>query len=135
MLHPGERTFSRSYGTILPSSFTQVLSSALVFSTRSPVSVYSTVVYYLKLRRFSWKYGINHFVSTVVETRHHVSEYKHPDLPRCSSYRLKPGQPTPGWPSLLRLSIAVIAGIGILTDFPSTTDFSLALGADSPCPD
>ena len=32
-LHRRERTFSRSYGTILPSSFTRVLSSALVFST------------------------------------------------------------------------------------------------------
>src|SRR5690606_27543209 len=61
-LHVWERTFSRSYGTILPSSFTQVLSSALVFSTRSPVSVYSTVVNYLKLRRFSWKSGISYFV-------------------------------------------------------------------------
>src|SRR3989338_6196599 len=52
MLHQRERTFSRSYGTILPSSFTQVLSSALVFSTRSPVSVYSTVVCYLCLEGF-----------------------------------------------------------------------------------
>ena len=33
VLHTRERTFSRSYGAILPSSFTRVLSSALVFST------------------------------------------------------------------------------------------------------
>ena len=33
VLHPHRRTFSRSYGAILPSSFTLVLSSALVFST------------------------------------------------------------------------------------------------------
>ena len=33
VLHPRRRTFSRSYGAILPSSFTRVLSSALVFST------------------------------------------------------------------------------------------------------
>src|SRR5690606_2218089 len=52
VLHQQERTFSRSYGTILPSSFTQVLSSALVFSTRSPVSVYSTVNCYLCLEGF-----------------------------------------------------------------------------------
>ncbi|CAN0268521.1 unnamed protein product, partial [Chrysoparadoxa australica] len=32
-VHKQRRTFSRSYGTILPSSFTRVLSSALVFST------------------------------------------------------------------------------------------------------
>ena len=31
--HRHRRAFSRSYGTILPSSFTRVLSSALVFST------------------------------------------------------------------------------------------------------
>ena len=59
--HHHRRTFSRSYGTILPSSFTRVLSSALVFSTRPPVSVWGTVSYYLKLRSFSWKHGINHF--------------------------------------------------------------------------
>ncbi len=66
------RTFSRSYGTILPSSFTRVLSSALGFSPCPPVSVWSTVSHYLKLRGFSWKHGINHFIS--VEIRYHVSE-------------------------------------------------------------
>ena len=38
MTLPG-RPFSRSYGTILPSSLTRVLSIALVFSTCPPVSV------------------------------------------------------------------------------------------------
>ena len=65
------RTFSRSYGTILPSSFTRVLSSALGFSPSPPVSVWGTVTLYLKLRGFSWKQSINHFVS--VETRRHAS--------------------------------------------------------------
>ena len=37
-------TFSRSYGAILPSSFTQVLSSALGFSPCLPVSDYGTVL-------------------------------------------------------------------------------------------
>ena len=37
------RTFSRSYGTILPSSFTRVLSSALGYSPCPPVSVWGTV--------------------------------------------------------------------------------------------
>ena len=50
--HEDQRTFSRSYGAILPSSFTRVLSSALVFSTRPPVSVWSTVTVNLKLRRY-----------------------------------------------------------------------------------
>ena len=35
--------FSRSYGGILPSSFNAVLSSALVYSTSPPVSVWGTV--------------------------------------------------------------------------------------------
>ena len=36
-------SFSRSYGGILPSSFSIVLSSALVYSTSPPVSVWGTV--------------------------------------------------------------------------------------------
>ena len=61
--------------------------------------------------------------------------YEEPDLPSSSPYTLKPGHPTPGWPSLLRHPIAVTRGTGILTCFPSTTPFGLALGADSPCAD
>ena len=34
--------FSRSYGCILPSSFNIILSSALIYSIRPPVSVYGT---------------------------------------------------------------------------------------------
>lgn len=65
-------TFSRSYGVILPSSFTRVLSSALGFSPHPPVSVWGTVTHNLKLRGFSWKHGINH--SAPKGARHHVSE-------------------------------------------------------------
>ncbi len=126
--HRQRRTFSRSYGTILPSSFTRVLSSALEFSSSPPVSVWSTVSYYLKLRRFSWKQGINHFTSKDVSSSR--LRIVSPDLPKLTPYSLKPGQPTPGWPSLLRLSIAVIRGAGILTCFPSITHFCLTLGAD-----
>ncbi|KAL4194936.1 hypothetical protein AMTRI_Chr05g70950 [Amborella trichopoda] len=39
----GEHPLSRSYGTILPSSFDMVLSSALVYSTCSPVPVWGTL--------------------------------------------------------------------------------------------
>ena len=60
---------------------------------------------------------------------------KTPDLPKISAYHLKHGQPTPCWPSLLRPPIAVTRSAGILTCFPSTTHFCLALGADSPCAD
>jgi hypothetical protein len=56
-------------------------------------------------------------------------------LPTLHAYLLSPGQPTPGTPNLLRPPIAVTRGAGILTSFPSTTPFGLALGADSPCTD
>ena len=57
------------------------------------------------------------------------------DLPMQHAYTLKPGRPTPGLPNLLRPPIASVTGTGILTRFPSTTPFGLALGADSPCAD
>ena len=57
------------------------------------------------------------------------------DLPTGSPYTLEPGHPTPGWHNLLRPPIASPTGTGILTCFPSTTPFGLALGADSPCAD
>src|SRR3990167_4885357 len=47
-------TFFRSYGVNLPSSFSRVLSSALEYSSRAPVSVCGTVNYKLKLSGFSW---------------------------------------------------------------------------------
>ena len=131
--HQQRRTFSRSYGTNLPSSFTRVFSSALGFSPHPPVLVYGTVLCYLKLRGFSWKHGINHFpVHRPVVS---YLDIKSPDLPKLSAYILSPGQPTPGRFSLLRPLIAAIKSTGILTCFPSTTPFGLALGADSPCAD
>ena len=58
-----------------------------------------------------------------------------PDLPKRSPYTLEPPIPTDGLPNLLRPHIALYSGTGILTCFPSTTHFCLALGADSPCAD
>ena len=81
-LHQQQRTFSRSYGTILPSSFTRVLSSALVFSTRPPVSVWGTVNSNLKLRGFSWKHGISDFVSVDTSSRVSVLMPQRICLPR-----------------------------------------------------
>ena len=127
-------TFSQSYGAILPSSFTQVLSSALVFSTRPPVSVFGTVIQHLSFSDFSWKLGINYFkcISTPSYSRLSI---KIPDFPSISAYTLKPAFPTPGQSSLLRHHITMSYSTGILTRFPSTTLLSLALGADSPCAD
>jgi hypothetical protein len=97
------------------------------------VSVCGTVSQRLKLRGFSWKQGIRHFPlkRAVVIT----PQLSHPDLPGRHAYTLKPGHPTPGRHNLLRLPIASLRGTGILTCFPSTTPFGLALGTDSPCAD
>ena len=65
----------------------------------------------------------------------HLRINKVPDLPKTSSYMLKPGLPTPGQFSLLRHPFAIPPSTGILTCLPSTTHFCLTLGADSPCAD
>ena len=97
------------------------------------MSVCGTVAIRLKLRGFSWKQGISNFAgkSPLVIT----PWLSPPDLPKGHAYTLKPGHPTPGAPNLLRPHIASKAGTGILTCFPSTTHFCLALGADSPYAD
>ena len=88
---------------------------------------------YLKLRGFSWELGISYFAPKRDSSSRLGIVL--PDLPKNTSYSLKPGQPTPGQPSLLRHPIAVTNGAGILTCFPSTTALALVLGADSPCAD
>ena len=128
---PG-RTLSRSYGTNLPSSFSRVLSSALEYSSRAPVSVCGTVVCSWSLVAFPGsRVSLTSEASLLVITPH----LRSPDLPRDHDYTLEPGHPTPGWPNLLRPPIAVKSGTGILTCFPSATHLCLALGADSPCSD
>ena len=57
------------------------------------------------------------------------------DLPTAPGYGLESGRPTPDPLSLLRPPIALHDGTGMLTRFPSTTPFGLALGADSPYAD
>lgn len=127
-LHTQWRTFSRSYGTILPSSFTRVLSRALVFSTRPPVSVYGTVQYVISLATFPGSLA-SAPSSLKRNSSSHLSN-KLPDLPKSSTYMLIPELPISGSLSLLRHRITNIPSTGILTCFPSTTPFSLALGAD-----
>ena len=136
VLHQKGRTFSRSYGTILPSSFTRVLSCALVCSTCLPVSVCGTVSYKLSLSGFSWKHGINNFSAhKSARPTSDLSVDKKPDFPSLSAYIQVPFLPINGSPSLLRPHFALIKSPGILTWFPSTTHLCLTLGADSPCSD
>ena len=128
VLHQNRRTFSRSYGAILPSSFTRVLSSALEFSSCPPVSVWGTVFYQLCLEAFlgSWaSIPSSPWGLPITPQGHGI-----PDLPGMPPYTLGPAIPAAGGPSLLRPPFALIEGTGILTCFPSTTPFGLALGAD-----
>ena len=60
VLHPQGRSFSRSYGAILPSSLTMVLPIASVCSTRPPVSVLVRAPTALP-RGFSRKHGLTGF--------------------------------------------------------------------------
>ena len=132
--HKPQRTFSRSYGAILPSSFTRVLSSALVFSTRLPVSVCGTALQCLCLEAFL---GSRASVTSVLKNTSpsHLRIDSSPDLPKEPPYMLRQPIPTDCSLSFLRHSIATLKSTGILTCCPSTTPFGLALGADSPCSD
>ena len=53
--HTSEDPLSRSYGGNLPSSLAMNHSSASVYSTQPPVSVYGTGAQHLWLRGFSWE--------------------------------------------------------------------------------
>ena len=132
--HNGEQPFSRSYGFILPSSLTRVISRALVFSTYLPVSVCGTGTSSLD-SNFSWQRGIEDFV-TFFHSYSYLRISKR-GLPYVSPYLLKR---LTNW--ALALSFCVIAslltafgGTGISTCFPSTTPFGLALGPDLPWAD
>lgn len=96
------------------------------------MSVWGTDDENLKLRGFSWELGLGHFTPKGSLSRLGIEP---PDLPGGPAYTLEPAQPIAGWLSLLRPPIAVSVSTGLLTGFPSTTPFGLALGADSPCAD
>ena len=104
---------SLSYGAILPSSFTMVLSSTLGYSPRLPVSDCGTGIYQLKLRGFSWEqsYTYFHWPKPPFVSCFRVNES--PDLPEPSPYALSP-PPTGGQVHFLRHPIALINGTGIL---------------------
>ncbi len=125
-----EHPFSRSYGVILPSSLTRVLSITLGFSPRLPVSVCGTGTSRLA-RGFSWQCGIRNF-GTIIPSSSQLSLY---DERICLLISLT------AWTrissSALTLSYCVPpllkrrgGGTGISTCWPSPTLFSLGLGPD-----
>ena len=134
--HLKGRTFSRSYGTILPSSFTRVLSCALVFSTCLPVSVCGTVLYKLWLAAFPGSVASMTSLYTEVSEPLHTSALTRNRICLVSppTYKDRDNQ-RPAHLAFFVPTSPLIKSPGILTWFPSTTLFSLALGADSPCSD
>ena len=95
-LHPSDHPLSRSYGAILPSSLTGVLSNALGCSPCLPVSDCGTVTDETSHGEFSRQRSLNQFVLAVASTPHLLR----PAFRR--GYASGPGHPTPGWPSFLR---------------------------------
>ena len=61
----GESPLFRSYGVILQSSLTRVISRVFGFSPRLRVSVYGTGTYLISLRNFSWKLGFTRLASHI----------------------------------------------------------------------
>ena len=123
---------SRSYGVILPSSFSVNHSSTLGFSPRLPVSVCGTVGTVPRLRSFSRQCAPHPLAGS--ENPFGIGS-RLPGricLPG-TAYRLASDNPPPDGQlapaSLLRLT-RHCTGTGILPRFPSATPFGLTLGTD-----
>ena len=76
--HPSDHPFFRSYGAILPSSLTGVLSNALGCSPCLPVSVCGTGTYKTSNDDFSRQRSLNQFGSAVASPPHFL-----PPTPSC----------------------------------------------------
>ena len=122
---------SRSYGVILPSSFTRVLSSALGFSPRLPVLV---------LVRAPTSLPARIFLETSQTTCTPRREIQVPPLAMSPRICLRLGlgshatNPTVATPALLTSrppsDQSSAGGVRILTHCPSPTPFGLGLGPD-----
>ena len=76
-----DHSFSRSYGVILPSSLTIVLSLTLGYSPCPPVLVLGTGTYIINHRNFSWKHGVRELRWYRYHLPHHTSAAQYTDLP------------------------------------------------------
>jgi hypothetical protein len=99
-----EHPFSRSYGVILPSSLTRVLSLTLGFSPRLPVSVCGTGTILLA-RGFSWQCEIRNF-GTIFPSLSQLSLIREADLPTSQPCCLDAHIQQRAYPILLRPPIA-----------------------------
>ena len=124
--------FSRSYGVNLPSSLTVNLSSALVCSTRPPVSVCGTGLPRICLADF-----LGSLITTAIRlpggSRYCRVSALRVDLPAlCLPTRFNALFRQCAGVSLLRLHIAPGKGNGIFTVCPSNTPCGFSLGPDLP---
>ena len=132
--HRNRHTFSRSYGVILPSSLTRVLSRALGCSPRPPESVCGTDTKEAQYAAFLGSLGSPS--SSAYAEPHHLSDTRRAVCP----YRVLAPHPTglnthPCSVLDLPCSVpayvnATLGGAGILTCFPSPTPLGLGLGSD-----
>ena len=124
---PGH-SFSRSYGVILPSSLTKVLSSALGYSPRLPVSVLVRSLPRIRTEVFLGN-PADHFRLQMV-----LSRYQGFRLRICLQPTSIPETGTINAPLTFQVPSPLHqlpeSGARILTRCPSTTPFGLALGAD-----
>ena len=126
------RSFSRSYGARLPSSLARVLSRALAYSARLPVSVCGTGTVRLA-RGFSWA-----LVTPVQSSRSLSSSrlwqvFRRIFLPDCLGPER--ADPIARWHTQRRSPIASLSsrsGAGMSTGCPSPTPFGLGLGPAKP---
>ena len=131
-LHANRHTFSRSYGVILPSSLTRVLSRALGYSPRPPESVCGTDT---KGAQYAAFLGSLESPSCPTEAGpHHLSTLCSAVCPSRVLAMQSTGLDTDPCTVLdLSFSVpahfnAILGRTGILTCFPSPTPFGLGLG-------
>jgi hypothetical protein len=129
-LHDAGPPFFRSYGGRLQSSLTRVLSSALGFSPRPPVSVCGTGASLAPRGDFLGSMGSR--TSGLAATSSPLGVTASPFHRMRPAYGLEPGRPSPGCATLLRPPSLQRqrGGTGILTCCPSPTPFGLGLGPD-----
>ena len=104
-LHPGRRSFSRSYGAVMPSSLTMVPPIASVCSTRPPVSVLVRAPRALP-RGFSRERGLRSFAMRLrLASRPRVQG----GFACPAAYALSRGRPEPRLRTLLRRPVGLLA--------------------------
>ena len=123
--------FSRSYRVNLPSSLTTNHSSALVYSTRSRVSVYGTGDYRVKLSGFSWRLDYVHYRIVPKDAPYcQVRLERRTSLPFSTPTLFNRLFRQPAALSLPRRRVAPIVSNGILTVCPSASPKGWTLGPD-----